>query len=53
MLLFVLLQGAAAVYGAAYLWHCIRRSRPLAACGAALLCLCGLAMGTLMALYVV
>lgn|GEM_PF-4329947 len=53
MLLFVLLEGAAAAYGAAYLWHCVKRGRALAACGAGIICLCALAMGALLALYVV
>ena len=53
MLLFVILQGVAVCYGAAYLWHSVRRARAFSACGAGLLCACCLAMGILLVLYVV
>ena len=52
MIMFVILEGAAAAYSAIYTWHCMKRKRALAAIGALFLCLAGISMGILLWLYV-
>ncbi len=53
MLLFVILEGATAIYSAAYVWYCVKNKRALGAAGAALLCALAAAIGILLLLYVV
>ena len=53
MLVFVLLEGVAVLYGGAYSIHCRKKGQRLGAFGAWLLSLVSLAMGALLLIYVV
>lgn len=53
MLLFVILEGATAIYSAAYVWYCVKKKQALGAFGAALLCMLAVAIGIMLLFYVV
>ncbi len=44
----IALEGAAFIYAGAYAWHCFKRAKPLAVCGAVLLMALAGVMGVLL-----
>ena len=53
MLLFVAFEAAAVLYSGAYIVHCRKKKKTLGAFGAWLMALSSLAMGALLAIFVV
>lgn len=53
MLVFMIVEAGAALYAGMYGWNCMRKRRPLATTGAALLFCFGLLMGALLLIFTV